>query len=140
MGEEKVASSIQQFRIKYKDMKIWIFALVLVGTASHALARREAQAGSSSSDISKSDCHCQCSSLTYVNRYGTTKGNCKTSHNGIRWCYVRGGSNSPCAHKRPSKTFPGNYWSYNACSTPSYKDWPCTKYNLPWWWKKEQSS
>merc|ERR1712088_950008 len=39
--------------------------------------------------ISIRDCLCQCHWQTFRDRYGKTHGNCKSTHNGAQWCYVR---------------------------------------------------
>jgi len=65
------------------------------------------------------NCDCQCSSLTFQDKFGRTQGNCKTADNtGATWCYVD--SRSPCLDKQRSVRFSqsGHAWSYQACSTP----------------------
>merc|ERR1711963_1345676 len=65
------------------------------------------------------NCGCQCSSLTFQDKFGRTQGNCKTADNtGATWCYVD--SRSPCLDKQRSVRFSqsGHAWSYQACSTP----------------------
>merc|ERR1712215_221013 len=63
------------------------------------------------------NCGCQCSNLTFRDKYGKVQGNCKSAdHTGAKWCYV-GGWGSPCQDKRNSKRF-NKPWSYEACATP----------------------
>merc|ERR1712186_315205 len=65
------------------------------------------------------NCDCQCSSLTFQDKFGRTQGNCKTADNtGATWCYVD--SRSSCLDKQRSVRFSqsGHAWSYQACSTP----------------------
>merc|ERR1711963_1008976 len=65
------------------------------------------------------NCDCQCSSLTFQDKFGRTQGNCKTADTtGATWCYVD--SRSPCLDKQRSVRFSqsGHAWSYQACSTP----------------------
>merc|ERR1712165_572611 len=65
------------------------------------------------------NCDCQCSSLTFQDKFGRIQGNCKSADNtGALWCYVD--SRSPCLDKQRSVRFSqsGHAWSYQACSTP----------------------
>merc|ERR1712198_706592 len=63
------------------------------------------------------NCGCQCSNLTFRDKYGRAQGNCKSAdHTGAKWCYVNSWS-SPCQDKQRSKRF-GKPWSYEACATP----------------------
>merc|ERR1712156_632240 len=50
------------------------------------------------------NCDCQCSSLTFQDKFGRTQGNCKTADNtGATWCYVD--SRSSCLDKQRSVRF-----------------------------------
>merc|ERR1712215_453062 len=63
------------------------------------------------------DCGCQCSNLTFRDKYGRVQGNCKSAdHTGAKWCYVNSWG-SPCQDKQRSKRF-SKPWSYEACATP----------------------
>merc|ERR1712228_661461 len=63
------------------------------------------------------NCGCQCSNLTFRDKYGRVQGNCKSAdHTGAKWCYVNSWS-SPCQDKQRSKRF-SKPWSYEACATP----------------------
>merc|ERR1712198_706641 len=63
------------------------------------------------------NCGCQCSNLTFRDKYGRVQGNCKSAdHTGAKWCYVNSWS-SPCQDKQRSKRF-NKPWSYAACATP----------------------
>merc|ERR1719228_1899759 len=66
------------------------------------------------------NCGCQCSSLTFQDRFGQIQGNCRSAdHTGARWCYVDSARRSSCQDLHPSARFPNNPWSYEACATPS---------------------
>eukprot|EP00092_Neocalanus_flemingeri_P022917 GFUD01024845.1.p1 GENE.GFUD01024845.1~~GFUD01024845.1.p1 ORF type:complete len:162 (-),score=43.61 GFUD01024845.1:444-929(-) len=77
------------------------------------------------------NCGCQCSNLTFRDKYGKTHGNCKSvDHTGAQWCYVDT-SSQPGVVKHQSQSsscqdlsytsarFPGKPWSYEACATPA---------------------
>merc|ERR1711953_826009 len=73
------------------------------------------------------NCDCQCSSLTFQDKFGRTQGNCKTADNtGATWCYVD--SRSSCLDKQRSVRFSqsGHAWSYQACSTPPRHSAQCS--------------
>merc|ERR1712115_773645 len=73
------------------------------------------------------NCGCQCSSLTFRDKYNRIQGNCKTSDNtGAQWCYTEPGST--CEDLQRSTRFgaQGRTWSYQACSTPSIHSSQCT--------------
>merc|ERR1712213_115930 len=57
---------------------------------------------------------CQCNNqLTFRDKYGNTHGACRRAdETGRTWCYTYGG----CPDSRPSKRFPNNPWSYQACN------------------------
>merc|ERR1739845_254679 len=63
---------------------------------------------------------CQCNNaLTFQDKYGRTHGACITADNsGRKWCYTTGGYLG-CSDASPSKRFPNNPWSYQACSSSS---------------------
>merc|ERR1712061_628240 len=65
------------------------------------------------------NCGCQCSSLTFRDANGVVQGNCLTVDiTGAQWCYVDQAYSS-CQDLVPSKRFPNNPWSYEACATPA---------------------
>merc|ERR1711874_747724 len=65
------------------------------------------------------NCGCQCSSLTFRDANGVVQGNCLTvDSTGAQWCYVDQAYSS-CQDLVPSKRFPNNPWSYEACATPA---------------------
>merc|ERR1719336_3125487 len=65
------------------------------------------------------NCGCQCSPLTFRDANGVVQGNCLTvDGTGAQWCYVDS-SFSSCQDLVPSKRFPNNPWSYEACATPA---------------------
>merc|ERR1712014_150484 len=66
------------------------------------------------------NCGCQCSPLTFRDAKGEVQGNCRTvDGTGAQWCYVDSAYSSSCQDLVPSKRFPNNPWSYEACATPS---------------------
>merc|ERR1712228_293697 len=67
---------------------------------------------------SNSNSYCQCNNaLTFQDKYGRTHGACITADNsGRKWCYTTGGYPG-CSDASPSKRFPNNPWSYQACSS-----------------------
>merc|ERR1712121_336684 len=76
------------------------------------------------------NCGCQCSDLTFRDKYNRVQGNCKTADNtGAQWCYTEYGST--CEDQQRSTRFgrQGKTWSYQACSTPSIYSAQCTEYN-----------
>merc|ERR1712038_1911486 len=73
------------------------------------------------------NCDCQCSSLTFQDKFGRIQGNCKSADNtGATWCYVD--SRSSCLDKQRSVRFSqsGHAWSYQACSTPPRHSAQCS--------------
>merc|ERR1712102_115936 len=65
------------------------------------------------------NCGCQCSSLTFRDANGVVQGNCLTvDSTAAQWCYVDQAYSS-CQDLVPSKRFPNNPWSYEACATPA---------------------
>merc|ERR1712115_698406 len=78
----------------------------------------------------KVNCGCQCSDLTFRDKYNRVQGNCKTADNtGAQWCYTEYGST--CEDQQRSTRFgrQGKTWSYQACSTPSIYSAQCAGYN-----------
>merc|ERR1711955_76454 len=76
------------------------------------------------------NCGCQCSDLTFRDKYNRIQGNCKTADNtGGQWCYTEYGST--CEDQQRSTRFgrQGKTWSYQACSTPSIYSAQCAGYN-----------
>merc|ERR1712115_285581 len=76
------------------------------------------------------NCGCQCSDLTFRDKYNRVQGNCKTADNtGAQWCYTEYGST--CEDQQRSTRFgrQGKTWSYQACSTPSIYSAQCAGYN-----------
>merc|ERR1711955_164999 len=75
------------------------------------------------------NCGCQCSDLTFRDKYNRVQGNCKTADNtGAQWCYTEYGST--CEDQQRSTRFgrQGKTWSYQACSTPSIYSAQCAGY------------
>merc|ERR1712115_550403 len=78
----------------------------------------------------KVNCGCQCSDLTFRDKFNRVQGNCKTADNtGAQWCYTEYGST--CEDQQRSTRFgrQGKTWSYQACSTPSIYSAQCAGYN-----------
>merc|ERR1712180_243424 len=76
------------------------------------------------------NCGCQCSDLTFRDKFNRVQGNCKTADNtGAQWCYTEYGST--CEDQQRSTRFgrQGKTWSYQACSTPSIYSPQCAGYN-----------
>merc|ERR1712050_802477 len=76
------------------------------------------------------NCNCQCSDLTFRDKFNRVQGNCKTADNtGAQWCYTEYGST--CEDQQRSTRFgrQGKTWSYQACSTPSIYSAQCAGYN-----------
>ena len=76
------------------------------------------------------NCNCQCSSITFLDKYGQINGNCRTADNsGALWCYVDP-RYSQCADLRRS-TRTSSLWSYQACATPDIYSAQCGGGYLP---------
>ena len=76
------------------------------------------------------NCNCQCSSITFLDKYGQINGNCRTADNsGALWCYVDPRF-SQCADLRRS-TRTSSLWSYQACATPDIYSAQCGGGYLP---------
>merc|ERR1712066_959738 len=72
---------------------------------------------------------CQCSSITFLDTAGIEQGNCRTvDGTGAQWCYVDS-TLSTCQDLVPSKRFPHNPWSYQACATPAIGSHLCPAAN-----------
>jgi hypothetical protein len=74
------------------------------------------------------NCNCQCSSITFLDRYGQVNGNCRSADaSGALWCYVDP-RYSQCADLRRS-TRTTSLWSYQACATPDLYSALCGGYS-----------
>merc|ERR1712115_527858 len=107
--------TILSFTRKQSDFimftKAAIFASMVLSASSLSLESTKAAS-------SLINCGCQCSSLTFLDSAGVEQGNCKTvDGTGAQWCYVDH-LPSTCQDMVPSKRFPHNPWSYEACATP----------------------
>eukprot|EP00092_Neocalanus_flemingeri_P014731 GFUD01015897.1.p1 GENE.GFUD01015897.1~~GFUD01015897.1.p1 ORF type:complete len:267 (-),score=57.21 GFUD01015897.1:115-915(-) len=92
--------------------QVYIAVCVLI-----LLVGSEAQRTGNRAASSKVNCGCQCSSLTFRDKYGKVQGNCKSSdQTRAVWCYVEGWGSS-CQDLQNSKRF-NKPWSYEACATP----------------------
>ncbi|XP_023347905.1 uncharacterized protein LOC111716654 [Eurytemora carolleeae] len=61
-------------------------------------------------------CGCQCRPDIFFESNGRIQGNCRTPDStGRLWCYTTGYEGT-CGDLQPSKRFPQNPWSYNACN------------------------
>ena len=64
------------------------------------------------------NCECQCSEITFLDKYGKQNGNCKSADKtGALWCYVDPNFNR-CSDLQRSERFGQKLWSYQACATP----------------------
>merc|ERR1712115_139222 len=110
MGRTILSFKREQFKF-IMFTKASILATLVMSTTSLAVENTKA----ASSSI---NCGCQCSSLTFLDSAGVEQGNCKTvDGTGAQWCYVDH-LPSTCQDMVPSKRFPHNPWSYEACATP----------------------
>merc|ERR1712115_302984 len=78
----------------------------------------------------KVNCGCQCSDLTFRDKFNRVQGNCKTADNtGAQWCYTEYGST--CEDQQRSTRFgrQSKTWRYQACSTPSIYSAQCAGYD-----------
>merc|ERR1711997_125568 len=101
------------------DMMLKIFSLLaslaIIATASPV----EVESTETKASSPLINCGCQCSSLTFRDANGVVQGNCLTvDSTGAQWCYVDPAYTS-CQDLVPSKRFPSNPWSYEACATPA---------------------
>jgi len=73
------------------------------------------------------NCRCQCSSITFLDKYGQINGNCRSAdRTGALWCYVDP-RYSQCPDLQRSVRFQ-SLWSYNACATPELTSRLCGGY------------
>ena len=73
------------------------------------------------------NCNCQCSSITFLDRYGQINGNCRSADStGALWCYVDP-RYSQCVDLRQSVRTT-SLWSYQACATPEIYSAQCGGY------------
>ena len=94
---------------------------MLLLSAVAVMAQEKAASSSSSSHLapaSWNDCRCQCKALYYISG-GVRHGNCLTHYQGAYWCYVKDAATSTCPDMRRSSVYPGERWSFRACTTPS---------------------
>ena len=70
------------------------------------------------------NCNCQCSSITFLDKFGKINGNCRTADNsGAVWCYVDPRYNQCADLQRSTRT--SSMWSYQACATPDLTSPQC---------------
>merc|ERR1712177_59057 len=109
----------------YLHWPYYTMLLILVSIlSSSAVMARTPNTKAASTRV---NCGCQCSSLTFRDKYNRIQGNCKTSDNtGAQWCYTEPGST--CEDLQRSTRFgaQGRTWSYQACSTPSIHSSQCS--------------
>merc|ERR1719394_439622 len=97
---------------------------ILLAIIHGVLGRLNTKAASNAAN-----CNCQCSSLTFRDKWGRLQGNCNTADNtGAVWCYVDSAYSSSCRDLVHSQRFSrqGKAWSYEACSTPSRHSFQCS--------------
>merc|ERR1711999_4013 len=103
-------------------MNSYLYLLGCLVLATNSLSVEKTKAASP-----LTNCGCQCSSLTFRDSAGQVQGNCNTvDSTGAQWCYVD--SYSTCQDLVPSKRFPHNPWSYEACATPALGSSICPNY------------
>jgi len=99
------------------------------------VAEKEAGASDDDGDVSLNakaasrqvNCACQCSSISFLDKYGQINGNCRTAdRTGARWCYVDP-RYARCADLQRSVRF-NSLWSYEACATPELYSRQCGGY------------
>merc|ERR1712080_654915 len=106
------------------DLPVMVPTLVLLTGVLHPVLGVNTKAASFSVN-----CNCQCSDLTFRDKWGRVQGNCKAADNtGAVWCYVDSTHSSSCRDKVYSQRFSrqGKAWSYEACSTPSRYSSQCS--------------
>merc|ERR1712242_319370 len=94
---------IPHLTFKVTTLNIRMNKLILLGFCVIALAAMATSQITQYAEApaSDEDCFCQCSRLTFQDKYGRTQGNCKRAdHTGAKWCY-------------------------QACSTPSLDSYIC---------------
>jgi len=70
------------------------------------------------------NCQCQCSSITFLDKFGKINGNCRSSDNtGAVWCYVDPRFTQCADLQRSTRTT--SLWSYQACATPDLSSPQC---------------
>merc|ERR1712179_330781 len=112
--------------IKQPDLIMFTQATIL---ATLVLSATSLSLESTKAASSLINCGCQCSSITFLDSAGVEQGNCKTvDGTGAQWCYVDSTA-STCQDLVPSKRFPHNPWSYQACATPAIGTHLCPAYN-----------
>merc|ERR1711876_128476 len=106
--------------------KLILLGFCVIALAAMATSQITQYAEAPASD---EDCFCQCSRLTFQDKYGRTQGNCKRAdHTGAKWCYVDP-RYSQCRDLTYSTRFSrfGEQWSYQACATPGLDSYICNK-------------
>jgi len=116
--DQDIQSRNQLASTKSIRMSPFLFFTLLIVAVSGFEVNQKAAAG-------YENCDCQCSSLTFRDKYGVVQGNCKSSDNtGAVWCYVEK-YNYSCNDLRTSTRFRNRYWSYEACATPHRNSYQC---------------
>merc|ERR1712177_202881 len=111
----------------YLHWPYYTMLLILVSIlSSSAVMARTPNTKAASTRV---NCGCQCSSLTFRDKYNRIQGNCKTSDNtGAQWCYTEPGSTCEDLKRSTRYGSQGRTWSYQACSTPSLYSRECAGY------------
>merc|ERR1711973_903126 len=110
--------------LKYSHSYYTMLLILVTILSSTAVMARTPNTKAASTRV---NCGCQCSSLTFRDKYNRVQGNCKRSDNtGAQWCYTELGST--CEDLQRSTRFgaQGRTWSYQACSTPSIHSSQCS--------------
>merc|ERR1712038_1898949 len=101
------------------DLMMFNFILLVTLLALATASPVEVESTETKASSPLINCGCQCSSLTFRDANGVVQGNCLTvDSTGAQWCYVDQAYSS-CQDLVPSKRFPNNPWSYEACATPA---------------------
>merc|ERR1719283_129178 len=83
------------------DVSVMLPVMVMVTVGVHPVLGVNTKAASFSVN-----CNCQCSDLTFRDKWGRIKGNCKAADNtGAVWCYVDSTHSSSCKDLTRSTRF-----------------------------------
>merc|ERR1711860_75896 len=112
----------QEERNRKKEMRSTAFVLLTLSVTCIAI---ETGLKAASGQV---NCACQCSVLTFRDKYGNLNGDCKSTDKGAKWCYVDPQYRN-CGDLKPSTRNPGKYWTYEGCATPSLNSPQCRYFN-----------
>jgi len=73
------------------------------------------------------DCKCQCSNRIYMDTLGGVQGNCRSTINGKKWCYIKGDALIHCPQEDIQYEAVSQLpYSFQACATPAADSPICT--------------